>query len=424
MAKKKKKKPSLQKQQSLLKAQHRNHYFQQLREFLEIIGTKQTFNYFSNNELERLYATRFRIKKIAVAPDEHIDPIIAVNINAIFRYNLHDKNIEAYPDGPKISVLQIIEFGWTLKCFLDRIEKNKTYHKNSELLFSDIKQFRDNKELVNFAFGTIVKTLEQMCMIDSDLTHKIYSIKMPPIGESNGLQIIFQLISSKPEQKPFTLNGNTRPAIRVAHSANDVGIIYQSIKPSNLGMTHANADTPVAVYIQNHALIRIRERLDCIDAGMAHLILFRTLGDINYHKMNKNRFLIEFKFKNVKLGYLITEWVDNCFLIKTFLFVTNNATPEGKKLNDLTGLGLLDKKYLIMDKLSTFLKSDIEDSSELTELFSKVGINDLFKLKIYTFSINNTNKTMTYADKINQYMQLKIDNQNVEVAEGLAITPQ
>ena len=49
--------------------------------------------------------------------------------------------------------------------------------------------------------------------------------------------------------------------------------------------------------------------------------------------------------------------IEGKIVIRTFLFVTNNGTPEGKKLAQITGLQKLDKKYLALDKLSTFMTS-------------------------------------------------------------------
>jgi hypothetical protein len=48
---------------------------------------------------------------------------------------------------------------------------------------------------------------------------------------------------------------------------------------------------------------------------------------------------------DVKIGYFVVEPVNDMLVIKTFLFITHNCTPEGDKLKELTGLGKSDISY-------------------------------------------------------------------------------
>jgi hypothetical protein len=81
-----------------------------------------------------------------------------------------------------------------------------------------------------------------------------------------------------------------------------------------------------------------------------------------------------------KLGYFKGDIIGDKLVIRTFLFITNNGTPEGKKLQKLIGLQKADKKYLGIDKLSTFILSDIKENEQLKTLFCEAGCGDLFKL--------------------------------------------
>ena len=75
---------------------------------------------------------------------------------------------------------------------------------------------------------------------------------------------------------------------------------------------------------------------------------------------------------------MLVEIVDNVLLIKTFLLLTNQATPEGEKLKELTGLSKIDMKYWNIDRLSTFQKTDMEENEELKQIFRNAGCSKLF----------------------------------------------
>jgi hypothetical protein len=67
-------------------------------------------------------------------------------------------------------------------------------------------------------------------------------------------------------------------------------------------------------------------------------------------------------------------------VIRTFLFITNNGTPEGKKLHELVGLQKQDKKYLALDKVSTFINHDLRTNETMRRLFIEAGCGDLLEL--------------------------------------------
>jgi hypothetical protein len=99
----------------------------------------------------------------------------------------------------------------------------------------------------------------------------------------------------------------------------------------------------------------------------------------------------------IKVGYLVADLKDDKLIIRTFLFLTQNGTPEGNKLVELYGLGKLDKSFLAMDKLSTFLTTDMCSDSNLSEIFQQAGCQYL--LDIYD---NKKIKDMSY-DHIKEF---------------------
>ena len=76
----------------------------------------------------------------------------------------------------------------------------------------------------------------------------------------------------------------------------------------------------------------------------------------------------------------LCNFIEGVIVVRTFLFVTNNGTPEGQLLEKNTGLQKLDKKYLAIDKLSTFMTSDLDKNEEVLRIFKASGCQCLLDL--------------------------------------------
>ena len=72
-----------------------------------------------------------------------------------------------------------------------------------------------------------------------------------------------------------------------------------------------------------------------------------------YYVLGNSCTLIDFNMYEYKVGYLLITLHEDKLVIRSFLFLTNDGTLEGRKLRQLTRLEKYDKKYLGIDKLST-----------------------------------------------------------------------
>jgi hypothetical protein len=134
------------------------------------------------------------------------------------------------------------------------------------------------------------------------------------------------------------------------------------------------------VFIQSHALQRLEERTDLLP-GVLQYSAYDSIQKFEYTLERDGRFLISFYYYLKKIGYLVASVINNRVLIHTFLFITNNGTPEGRKLSEITGLKKLDKKYLAIDKLSTFLSYRINDNEFVKKIFEKAGCGHLVNIE-------------------------------------------
>lgn len=192
---------------------------------------------------------------------------------------------------------------------------------------------------------------------------------------------VFYLHGEVQHSRTFNTSDGKRQAYRLSWFAHSEGPYGRTIDAGLLGLADKSSDTPIDIYIQQHAINRMKERLDCLPNSEIFLMLdvsFRTpivlyTGDRCY--------LIEYRIGESKIGYLLGEYVEGILLLKTFLFVTSNGTPEGQKLYELYGLGKLDKKYLMLDKLSSYIRSDIGNNEKLKALFEQIGCAGLLNIE-------------------------------------------
>lgn len=92
-------------------------------------------------------------------------------------------------------------------------------------------------------------------------------------------------------------------------------------------------------------------------------------------------------------------------MIRTFYFITYDHTPEGEMLSSYAGLKALDKKYLCIDRLSTFLASDFDRGSKLATLFREAGCAHLLNREALRRGIDSEAKLTSVSNEfIEKYL--------------------
>ncbi|WP_207423564.1 hypothetical protein [Desertivirga brevis] len=178
----------------------------------------------------------------------------------------------------------------------------------------------------------------------------------------------------RPFHKKICIEGHTREIIWVGWPDYYGGVNYVSIEPSKLGL---QGNEPLPIFIQKHALQRLQERLSLLP-GPVHFSLFNLFMDVEFDCLTKENYcLLALKVMDQKLGYLLCSLHGDVIVIRTFLFLTNDGTPEGQKLQELTKVNRLDKQYLGIDTLKAFLEMNIESNAVLSGLFNEAGCSGL-----------------------------------------------
>ena len=393
-------------------AHQKNLYFKRIKSMMGIMGSESAFDLIDPSSIEALYY--YRLHPIKLKSLVYNNLSISVKDLKILNEQLKRLLKEAYinlgVNKTPVSIYDFYIFIETIYLLWRNASEIKfpNYEKFKELLPA----FKDNyRQIRENAHKIVEDNVNLISWIFSDILHQIIWMKHDRKNEhSDSLDnsIFYNnyfIQIDKPETLSIEIDGKKRNIYRLGVSLPLEGIIWLTTTPGNLGMNGILNNLPLKIYIQQHAVIRLKERLgESFDHFNYFLITTSILAN-DVHRSDDGSFMFSLKYMNVKVGYFKADIIDNKLLIRTFLFVTNNGTPEGKKLADLLGVQKEDKKYLGIDKLNTFINSDIEEDEKLKLIFCQIGCEGLFSLKKYLKK--EQDGILHYANYITQYLGME-----------------
>lgn len=377
---KRKKHPSGCRLQKELQLQHKNDFAKRLKAFATMYCGKEAASLLDKQRTDAIYQHRVHTLKLLVADDSQIEPSDRKDIEAFFLKRIKAETVKT-PDGTDISLSDYLRIGLSLSMHIIRTRDSKSQadvsFNNAFATYQDrfLEGENVHKRLYNisFAIGTLLLNIAgNHYWINPSLEFKN--------KDDDTVMLYVELHKAPPEKAMFVIDGQPRPAFKVSGCWPGTGLFNIKLRPSELGLTGNVLDIPLDVYIQSHALQRLSERIDTISFHIAHFFVLISLLEPKAITDSCGKILIEYCIDKFKAGYLRADIVNGSILIRTFLFLTNNGTPEGKKLEQMTGLGKLDKKYLAIDKLSAFMSSDIRSNEAVMEILRKAGCENLLNL--------------------------------------------
>lgn len=287
----------------------------------------------------------------------------------------------------EISVQNLIS---VVKPILDRLFalRNVPIHEDHGILQPIAVAVEKYSELFSHDFGnyfclSLYYALHDIVLLESRIEDQIYYFV-----ESNGrdetskkLIIKFDLHVAKSRKINVFAEGGKRPAYQCAGS-NHNGLEWVEWSGDVIGGDSARV---FPVYVQSHALRhlfgpdnRFGVKLDTRTEALLRHCLFLSLHRPTIQKMpGRDEYLVDFKIGQHKLGYIVVTCEGDLILARTFLFLTMDGTPEGKRLWDRLRISRTDKSYLGLDNFATFAHTDIKDDPELVKVLEECGCGHL-----------------------------------------------
>jgi hypothetical protein len=403
-----KKKPSGQKQQAVATAHKRNEFFRNLYLICKNAGCPQLYSQIPADKLETIYNIRWHSLKPFSAEGYNIPNSILKEIKFFASYRLKEISTPIMPGGDNYTLEEFFTVGIAFTSFLVGL-KDDDFPLAAELkkaltCFSDYHhaQYQILYQHINEINGFVG-------LLYSDLNSCLYWGKHESRIDNDRLALLncLDIYSCIPEKRHITIDGKPRPATRVGWAFPNTCPNWLKVKPSDMGINNAFSEMPLEVFIQAHALQRISERLDILPAGLAHNNIFHSLHDVKALKDFNGNTLIEYRIAGIKAGYLRADIVDGVVLIRTFLFLTHEGTPESEKLKELLGIQKMDTSYFSLDKLSTFMSSDLNNDEKFKNIFIKAGFGRLFEIYDALSMFTDFRQDESPAMKLAYYLRLQ-----------------
>jgi hypothetical protein len=366
--------------QRALEAQRRQDFNTALHEIFEALDCGRLLTLLPKAQREFLYACRPPSLRFEAAPGETIRKKAFDFAKDCVYFLLKRATITPGCNDAKVSWYAMFRYGLTLAVRFKNWDDEE--FSDARILKEALGRLKPSEEIYNDLILELFNTMRSAGVMMSDLSTQLYWLEVfSDINDDDYPRIVLtvRMHAHNPEKIDVSFHNIPRKALRVAQASEQSGVEYAGIRPSQMGL-HASDDDPRPVYIQNHALKRLQERLAPVSEQIVQRCLFLSLSDVRNCRRGDGCLLIEYRFGKVKAGYLVADAVDNMIIIRTFLFLTNEGSPEGNKLMKLCGLSRLDAEYLNLDRLQPFLMADIDMNDDLFAIFHDAGCGGLLTL--------------------------------------------
>jgi len=368
-------------QQKQINAQHRNEFLNKIRCSCKAAIGEDLFRLLPSEELNKIF--HFRARPMIALPEEgqSIPPKIIKTIQKLINHYIKSIIVTIEGTERKIKMVDLYTASLTLMPYCVGLENRNI--KNAEKVRSLVSNSAlECDKLFDHIFDELYDKLSPFLInLLNAYWVRYYSFHLDVFHtkDNTGLQFIIRVKQYQAEKKKISIDGNMRPAFRIGWTfrADDFEWLY--LLPPQLGIKSLPEDQHIPVYIQSHAIQRIYERLDCIRSNAIISSIYGSVRDCLVTR-DRGKYIFEFKILDVKVGYLSAVMIEGNIVIRTFLFLTFNGTPEGKRLEDFIGLKALDTKYLKMDKLSSFMTGKLKENEELRSIFEKADCLHLVEL--------------------------------------------
>lgn len=261
----------------------------------------------------------------------------------------------------------------------------------------------------------------------SVISRSFYSLHREFIGHKSNLRcsIVYFLKKHHPVKEYLKINHQSRPVYKVQipsmyMDSSDEGFLDCMVETNMLKGAYHGTLKKMPVYIQSHALERIYQRLYPMKISILTQIMNNSLFDHIQVQYFNQRILITVDFMSLKLGYFVGEIIGEKLVIKTFLLLSNNSTPEGTIFKRLTGFSKHDVGYWDIDSFPTFINNSMEQDNHLYPYFEQSGLLHLFVFTPDLFkgiSPEYQFKGELNWNKMEDYMNQTADKQELSHAE-------
>jgi len=235
-----------------------------------------------------------------------------------------------------------------------------------------------DKDGVTEVLGMVYAGLFLLCDLVNNFDEPYVVIEDTIINRSHERLWRFTIDAVPPQKRRFVVDGTARTAYRVGEVQSLAGVTWVDMPGDRFGLPAGD----VPVYVQSHAMHRIRERLEIkTHRQLVNTMIVNTCEAARIVQRDGDTFWLEVQTGSTKrLGYLIVSRQEDALLIRTFTFLTASNGPEARKLRKLLADAGYSFNKLKLGELSTFVLGEVPDDPQLRRILEESGCGHLLKL--------------------------------------------
>ncbi len=378
---------------------------QRLIELCEGVGSNITAK-FTKNDYIQIYISTIQHSDVKCHPDHDISSKIVASFKKSVKTMLYTKlHNTIKPSNIKISLRDICIIEGLMSYIERHIKTDESTKKELEKDIKYLEEYFSTRDKQLLLINYVLLDFQQSLTIPSRKMYTLHFV-IPAVANYKKCSVctFYHLKKHEPVKEYININNHWRPVYKVQQpdfeiKTDDVVIKDCKINASLLSDVYKGSNDELPVYIQSHALDRICERLYPLNIILINQLILKNLFTNPKIQYFNKRILIEINMKLGKMGYFLAEIIDEKIILKTFLLISNNSTPEGILFKQLTGFSKSDVDYWDLDSLPTFVNNDMDKNNHLYTFFEQAGLLHLFKLS--PEAIKYDNPEYDYAAEIN-----------------------
>ena len=370
-------------------AHQKKEFMRQLLRIVKALNLEDIYKLLSVTDRELLYHIRARTVRVECEPGGTVSPKVLDDIRKNISQSIKHVKTSIVPDGEKVSLEDYFTAGITLKtyaCFVlpeCTIEDDFFYFKDEF-----IRKLMPIDDFSKFDEPIVLLELTGLLMarFHSRPDSRIYYATCGVHQDSQQKYINSRCLyfkSCECKEVVLEIDGRKRPCHALGWPLIDGTVAWGTVSGKTLGINGSLAGLKLDMFIQSHALLRLRERIDVGPESDLYLSFYQSVEFPKYHILKPGTALLEYRILDIILGYFVVEAIDGIALVRTFLFVTSSGTPEGDKIDQILGSCKIDKVYLGLDKLSTFFITDTAKSTMFRDVLKKANCEYLLLVSEY-----------------------------------------
>lgn len=234
------------------------------------------------------------------------------------------------------------------------------------------------------AYDAINMHLIDMCQISSLMERAFYSF-VPSSGGGGGSALFFYssrvLIKTPAMKKRIVIDGVKRTVIRLGGLT--IGGVEWATVPAKVLDAGRCDVTDLPVFLLPKTIDSLAEKLEPFPRPATQIMLETAFRKQEFAGgPSGSRFLVV-RCNRARVGYLKYRIVDNMVIGTAFLLITEYGTLEGNAIHRDFKLGKFGRSYFELDRLKTFVTTDVYNDKDLIEFFTRYGCGELFRVWDY-----------------------------------------